>query len=248
MFYLNELFLRLKFFSFSFFLVILVSYCYKNSLLLIFSFSLLKSVSADVTFLNNLIYTHPIELVKIQMYSAFLLSFFLILPYFFWTFLDFFRSSLTKSFYLKLIVFIRQFFFFCYTFNFLAFVYFLPLIWNFFQQFNITNDSLTPLNFFFELRVQEYFNFVLDFIYFVNIFIFIFLFLFGVTFFFGLSTVLYWKKLFLLVNLFAATFLSPPDVSSQLISFIFFSFSFELYFFFKLYDLHLKLKLKNLIS
>jgi len=247
MFYLNELFLRLKFFSFSFFLVVLFSYSYKNSLLLIFSFSLLKSASADLTTLNNLIYTHPIELVKIQMLSAFLLSFFLILPYFFWMLLDFFRSSLTKLYYFRFISFLRQFLSCLFVFNFLSFIYFLPVLWNFFQKCNITGDTLRPLNFFFELRVQEYFNFVLDFIYFVNIFSFIFIFLFGLTFFFGLSVVLYWKKLFFLLNLVAATFLSPPDVSSQLISFGLLTVSFEFFFFFKLYDLHLKLKIKNLI-
>lgn len=246
MFYLNELFLRLKFFSFSFFLVVFLSYSYKNSLLLIFSFSLLKSSSSDLIVLNNLIYTHPIELVKIQMFAALLLSFFLILPYFFWLVLDFFRSSLTKLYYFRCVAFLQHFFCYLFIFNFLSFVYFLPVLWNFFQKFNITND-ITPLNFFFELRVQEYFNFVLDFLYFVNIFIFIFIFLFSLTIFFGLSTVLYWKKLFFLLNLIAATFLSPPDVSSQLISFGLLTFSFEFYFFFKLYDLHLKLKIKKLL-
>ena len=231
MFYLNELFLRLKFFSLSFLLVILFSYAYKNSLLLIFSFSLLTSASADLTGLSDLIYTHPIELVKIHMLSALLLSCFLILPYFFWMILDFFRSSLTKANYFRFRYFLRQFSFYVFTFNFLSFVYFLPLLWSFFQNFNITSEVLTPLTFFFELRVQEYFNFV---------------FLFVLTFLFGLSTVLYWKKLFFLLNLVAATFLSPPDVSSQLISFGLLTFSFELYFFFKLVDLHLKLKIKNL--
>lgn len=246
MFYLNELFLRLKFFSLSFLLVILFSYAYKNSLLLIFSFSLLTSASADLTGLSDLIYTHPIELVKIHMLSALLLSCFLILPYFFWMILDFFRSSLTKANYFRFRYFLRQFSFYVFTFNFLSFVCFLPLLWSFFQNFNITSEVLTPLTFFFELRVQEYFNFVVNFIYFVNIFSFIFVFLFVLIFLFGLSTVLYWKKLFFLLNLVAATFLSPPDVSSQLISFGLLTFSFELFFFLKLVDLHLKLKIKNL--
>jgi len=246
MFYLNELFLRLKFFSLSFLLVILFSYSYKNSLLLVFSFSLLTSASADLTGLSDLIYTHPIELVKIQMLSALLLSCFLILPYFFWMLLDFFRSSLTKAHYFRFLHFLRQFSFYLVTFNFLSFIYFLPLLWSFFQNFNSTSEVLTPLTFFFELRVQEYFNFVINFIYFVNIFSFIFVFLFILTFFFGLSTVLYWKKLFFLLNLVAATFLSPPDVSSQLISFGLLTLSFEFYFFFKLVDLHLQLKVKNL--
>ena len=248
MFYLKELFLRLKFFSFSFLLVILFSYSYKNSLLLIFSFSLLKMSSADFTVLNNLIYTHPIELVKIQMLSAFLLSFFVILPYFFWVCLDFFRSSLTKMQYLRFATFFQHFLCYCFLFNLFSFVYFLPILWNFFQNFNVTSDSAMPLKFFFELRVQEYFNFVVDFLYFVNVFSCIFIFLFVVIFYFGLSTVLYWKKLFFLVNLIAATVLSPPDISSQLIGFGLLSISFELYFFIKLYDLHLKLKIKKLID
>jgi Sec-independent protein secretion pathway component TatC len=248
MFYLKELVLRLKFFSFSFLLVLLFSYSYKNSLLLIFSFSLLKAASADLTVLNNLIYTHPIELVKIQMLSAFLLSFFVILPYFFWMCLDFFRSSLTKVQYTRIGAFFQHFLGYCFLFNLFSFVYFLPVLWNFFQNFNIPSNSATPLNFFFELRVQEYFSFVVDFLYLVNIFSFIFIFLFGVIFYFGLATVLYWKKLFFLLNLLAATFLSPPDISSQLIGFGLLSISLEVYFFIKLYDLHLKLKIKKLIN
>jgi hypothetical protein len=122
------------------------------------------------------------------------------------------------------------------------------VLWNFFQNFNIPSNSATPLNFFFELRVQEYFSFVVDFLYLVNIFSFIFIFLFGVIFYFGLATVLYWKKLFFLLNLLAATFLSPPDISSQLIGFGLLSISLEVYFFIKLYDLHLKLKIKKLIN
>ena len=200
MFYLKELVLRLKFFSFSFLLVLLFSYSYKNSLLLIFSFSLLKAASADLTVLNNLIYTHPIELVKIQMLSAFLLSFFVILPYFFWICLDFFRSSLTKVQYTRVGAFFQHFLGYCFLFNLFSFVYFLPVLWNFFQNFNIPSNSATPLNFFFELRVQEYFSFVVDFLYLVNIFSFIFIFLFGVIFYFGLATVLYWKKLFFFIK------------------------------------------------
>ena len=247
MFYLKELFLRLKFFIFSFLLVILFSYSYKNSLLLIFSFSLLKAASVDLTVLNNLIYTHPIELVKIQMFSAFLLSFFVILPYFFWMCLDFFRSSLTKVQYFRFVAFFQHVLCCCVIFNVFSFVYFLPILWNFFQNFNLS-DSVTPLKFFFELRVQEYFNFVVDFLYLVNIFSFIFVFLFGVIFYFGLATVLYWKKLFLLLNLVAATLLSPPDVSSQIFGFLLLTVSFEIYFFIKVYDLHLKLKIKNLLD
>ena len=53
MFYLNEVFLRLKFFSVSFIIVVLIAYSYKNSLLLIFSFSLLKAGSTNLTILNN---------------------------------------------------------------------------------------------------------------------------------------------------------------------------------------------------
>jgi len=225
---------------------VLICYSYKNSLLLIFSFSLLKSASADLTTLNNLIYTHPLELIKIQLFSAVLLSFFFTLPYSGWLFLDFFRSSLTKAHYLACVVFFRQFLCGLYLFNVLSFFYFLPVLWNFFQNFNSTSEVLTSLNFFFELRVQEYFNFVLDFIYCVNLFSLLFLFLVSLTFFFGLSTVLSYKKLFFLLNLIAATFLSPPDVYSQLISFIVLTFSFELFFFFKLYDLHLKFNLKTL--
>jgi Sec-independent protein secretion pathway component TatC len=59
-------------------------------------------------------------------------------------------------------------------------------------------------------------SFVLNFIYTVNFFIFVFFLSFLFIFFFGFEKLLYWKKLFLFINIVFATLLSPPDVYSQL--------------------------------
>jgi len=101
-------------------------------------------------------------------------------------------------------------------------------------------DSTNTLNFFFELRVQEYFNFVLDFLYLINLFIILFILIISIASVFGLATCISWKKLFIFLNIICATFLSPPDVSSQLILFGILHVLFEVLIFSFLYTLKLK--------
>jgi Sec-independent protein secretion pathway component TatC len=240
MFYLRELIFRLKVFLFSFVLIVFVCSIYKNSLLVLLSFSLLNNFSTSLTEFSNFIYTHPIELFKVYLYSTVLISSFLIIPYFFWQVLDFFKSSFTQIRY----TIIKQTCVYGVSFisciNVLLFTYFLPILWSFFKTFNLDADSTNTLNFFFELRVQEYFNFVLDFLYLINLFIVLFILIISIASIFGLATCIYWKKLFIFLNIMCATFLSPPDVSSQLILFGILHVLFEVLIFSFLYILKLK--------
>jgi Sec-independent protein secretion pathway component TatC len=176
MFYFNELFLRLKFSAFSFLLVLLICYFYKDILLIIFSIPILNLSLNPIAEFSNLIYTHPLELFKIHFFFAIVISFYLFTPYIFWHFLDFLKSSLIKYNYkllLQQFIIVVIIFFFI---NLFFFYNFLPNIWFFLKEFNSSNNVNKVLIFFFELRVEEYFNFVVDFLYLINILIFLFLF------------------------------------------------------------------------
>lgn len=242
MFYLNELVFRLKSFCFSFVLVILLCYFYKESLLVLFSISLLNTFVDSFNEFNNFIYTHPIELFQVYLYTTLLIASFGIIPYFFWHLLDFLKSSLTKIKYKTIRGFTVKILSLILLINLFSFLYFLPFLWIFFKNFNFDPTLPKSLNFFFELRVQEYFNFVLEFLYLINTLILLFIALLSISYYFGIANIINWKKLIIFLNIMIATFLSPPDVSSQLLIFCFLHLSFEILIFLALY----KLKLNSL--
>ena len=98
MFYLKEFFLRFKYVCFSFFLTLICFFTYKNFLLLLMSFSLLEDYTennSDV--FGKFIFTHPAELLKVQLFASLFFSVFYSLPYISWTFLEFFKSSFYKN-------------------------------------------------------------------------------------------------------------------------------------------------------
>jgi hypothetical protein len=128
-------------------------------------------------------------------------------------------------------------FFFCFiAFNVFSFFELFPNIWFFFQNINVFDDnSISLLTFFFELRIQDFFLFFFDFFFLINLFVLLICLLFLVVYFFGLCVLIYWKKLFVLVNLMFATFLSPPDVYSQIMLFLILTVFLELVVFFLLF-------------
>ena len=241
MFYLRELLFRTKIFIFSFFLLLSVGSVYKNSVLVLLSISLLNKFSNSTTEFSNFIYTHPIELFKVYLYSTFLIAVFLVIPYGIWQFLDFFKSSFTQRRYKNIKNFFLYFISFISFLNLILFSYFLPLLWYFFKTFNLETPATKTLNFFFELRVQEYFTFVLDFLYLINLFLIVFIGVICIAGYFGLANCIYWKKLFIFFNIICATVLSPPDVPSQVLLFLLLHVIFEVLLFSFLYFLKLKL-------
>jgi len=212
MFYFNELFFRLQYALGSFVLTFLVVYFYKNILFVLLTFPLLDSSNS----LTSFIYTNPTELFTTHFLLILLISVVFQASYFFWHFVDFIKTSLSKSEYKNLLGTVLFFILGLSLFNFLFFFTIFPKFWYFFYNFNFSNSEPQTLKFFLELRVHEYFSFVLNFIYTVNFFIFVFFLSFLFIFFFGFEKLLYWKKLFLFINIVFATLLSPPDVYSQL--------------------------------
>ena len=229
MFYFKELFLRFKYVCLSFFLTFFCLFIYKDFLLVLMSFPLLQNYTEnDPEVFGKFIFTHPAELLKVQLFVSLIFSFLYLVPYISWTFLEFFKSSFYSNEYKRvksLLLGILTFFLISnITINLILF----PNIWNFFANFNMTENNNQTLNLFFELRIAEYIKFLTDFTYLSNFFLILITFIVLIIKNFGISTLLNWKRLFILLNIVFATLLSPPDVYSQLILLFFLSLILEL--------------------
>jgi Sec-independent protein secretion pathway component TatC len=238
MFYIKELVFRFQYYILSLFVVFSIAYCYRKVLFFLLTLPLIEvsgnSFKNSESAFNSLIYTHPAELFKIHFFLMLLVSLIFGLFQLFWHFADFVKTSLSVREYNKLLNSLLFLFFVVFSSNLFFYFVLFPKFWFFFQNFNFSSDTET-LNFFLELKVQEYFKFVLDFLYTINIFILI---LYALTFlilFFGLEKFIYWKKLFIFVNIVFATLLSPPDVYSQLVILIILSVFLELLVFVNIY-------------
>jgi len=234
MFYFKELFVRFQYLVFSFLLTVFILYSYKGIIFILLTIPLIDLNYDHTETLNsysNFIYTRPAELLTIHFFSIFCISIVIQTPYALWHLVDFIKSSLFLEEYKKIIKILISLFVSFTVFNSLCFFFIFPKIWSFFQKFNTLVNQSENLNFSLELSVQDYFLFVLGFIYFVNIFIVIF---YSLTFFmliFGVENFIYWKKLFIFINIVFATLLSPPDVYSQIVILIFLSVLLELILF-----------------
>lgn len=225
MFYIKEFYFRCQYFIISFLLSAFICHFYKNILVLTICCSLINYYSIFYASFSKFIYNHPTELLKIQILTAFLIILFFLLHYVIWSLLDFVKSCLRKTEYKKLCVLTSLGLFLCSFLNLLCFVFLFPYIWFFFQNLNTFKYSeSSSLIIFFELRIQDYFYFVFDFFYLINLLVFIFLLFYLFIFSFGITSLISWKKLFIFVNILFATFLSPPDVYSQIIVFLSLSF------------------------
>ncbi len=223
MFYLSELLLRLKYVIISLILTFISCISYKNLLIPIISLSVIRNSDR----FGNFIYTNPTELLKVQLYLIVIFSLFILLPYLIWNILEFAKSSLFKYEYKKvkiLSIFLIIFFYFS---NILVNSLLFPKIWLFFENFNFSNNNAGLLSFSPELKIEEYLNFLIDFTFVVNSFLILFLILLSILLKFGVSKLLKWKKLIILLNIVFATLLSPPDVYSQLTILIFLSIVLE---------------------
>jgi hypothetical protein len=230
MFYLLEIFTRVKYSIFSFFFTFLLFYIFKDVLLVLVVYTLF-SLQEDlfISFnVDHFIYTHPTELFSMYITLIFICSLFFFLPYMFWHIFDFLKQSL----YLKeknvLSKFLISFILILFFFNFIFFFFIFPQIWLIFNSFN----NSVYLDLLFELKINEYLYFFFYFLFVFNFFFFtLFLFLL-VLLFLGLVNVIRWKKLFIFCNIVFATLLSPPDVYSQILFLSILTIFFELFLFF----------------
>lgn len=229
MFYVKELLFRLQYFGLSFCLIILLCWCNRDLLLFILTFNVLTSnIKFNLAGIDYFIYTHPSELLMTYILVISYFSFILMLPQFFWHCLDFLKSSLKLSEYLNIRQKIKENSIVVYLSNIFCFLFAFPTCWTLFESFNKITGLSTSLTFFLELKIQDYISFLKDFLYNTNICLIILLGLHFVLNFYGLKNLLYWRKLFLLINLVFATLLSPPDIFSQILNTIILIVFFEL--------------------
>jgi Sec-independent protein secretion pathway component TatC len=123
----------------------------------------------------------------------------------------------------------------------------LPVIWSFFSAFGTSSGDYGSAGFSFELRVQDFIIFISDFIGFVSFIAVVFIVLTSLIIFRGVSSLLYWKKLFIFFNIMFATFLSPPDVYSQIVILLILSIFLEIFIFFFLLSFKVEKKYMLLV-
>lgn len=229
MFYLKEIYLRFQYIFFSFFVCLIINYFYKSSLLYLMTLNLQSYLINKTNSLgiDHLIYTHPAELFSVQISIVFYFTFMIIFPYLCWQILDFLRPGLIDYEHKNLILIISFMLSIIIVVNIICFFNLFSKFWLFFENFNNSTSLGQPLKYFFELKINEYFNFVIDFIYIVNTFLIIFFILFFLTYLYGIKRLIYWKKLFIFLNIVFATLLSPPDVYTQLLLFFILSIFIE---------------------
>lgn len=227
MFYLRELFFRFKYSLNSLVLVFLICFKYKTILFILFTYPVLFDKTQSQYNITHFIYTHPVELFNIYFLLITLYGCFLLLPYIFWQCIDFLKSSLHQNEYKRLKRVLTNTFCSFLIINVFSFLIILPKVWVLVNKFNYYAGLNQEINFFFELKVSDYFSFFLSYLYYINIFIIILFITYTFINYLGLKELIRRKKLFIFLNIVFATLLSPPDVSSQLIVLFFLTLIFE---------------------
>jgi len=227
MFYLRELFFRFKYSLNSLVFVFLICFKYKTILFILFTYPVLFDKTQLQSNITHFIYTHPVELFNIYLLLITLYACLLFLPYICWQGIDFLKSSLHVNEYKRLKRVITYTFGTFLIINIFSFLIVLPKVWILVNKFNYYAGLNQEINFFFELKVSDYFSFFVSYLYYINIFILILFFTYAFINYLGLKELIRRKKLFIFLNIVFATLLSPPDVSSQLIILFFLTLMFE---------------------
>ena len=221
MFYVKEIVFRLQYFCISLSVTLMLCYVYRNFLLYLLTFNILSNSSdSRIVGVDYFIYTHPSELLTVYLLVVVYFSGLFLSPYLLWIILDFLKSSLARNEYNQLRILFLGLGFLIGMCNFFCFLKLFPKFWIFFESFNNLSEKVNnELNFYLELRIYDYFLFLNSFLYLINICLFFLLFICFLFSFYGIKTLLHWKKLFIFFNIVFATLLSPPDVYSQLLIF-----------------------------
>ena len=225
MFYIREILLRIIYILCLFCLLIVIFYNYKHLLVI---FVTIPLTSLNENEINHLIYTNPIEILNFYFILIFGFSFFFLLPFIVWQILDFLRPSLTLfEYYLYRNKFILIILFFI-LLNFLSIYIFIPYAWDFYNDFNDTSKTIRTLNIYLELRVEDYFKFLSEYLLLVNTLFFFITFLITTLLYCGLEYTFICRKIIIFSNILFATLLSPPDIYTQIFILIFLQLIFEI--------------------
>lgn len=229
MFYIKDLFFRVFYSLYTFSTVIILLFLKKEILLALINNNLTKNFF-DYTknIFITITYNSPIDLLIIYFYIIIFFSFLLLLPYLLWLVFDFYKSSLSSSTYMQItymLIFSLIIFLIIIT---IFFFLFLPLVWQFFEKTNAWIEKTSYLTFFQQLQFDKYFLFIKNFMIIFFYFYLFMLFLILISFKFKFNLLLTYRKFFLVVNIVVATFISPPDIFSQLCLFFLFTCMFEI--------------------
>lgn len=238
MFYILEIINRLKYLFLSFLFLFFITYNYYDIFFIFLDF-LFKKILNNTENFNYYIYTHPFELYYNHIYFCFIITTYTISPYIIWHFIDFNKTTfyfseyniIIKLFKNSIIIFIIIYIFF--------YSYIIPFFLQILQFAKETYNS--PIfTIFFELKVQDFINFIL---YLNTILTLIIVFLLLITFIIlniSIFFIIQNKKLLYLINILFATFISPPDIFSQLILLFFITIIIEIIFLIRLLILNIK--------
>lgn len=215
--YFFELQNRIFYILIMFFLILFLSYFYKEALF----YFLAKPVIITTSFESNtyFIYTHVTEVFLTYLKFSALTGLYLTIPFCFYQSWKFFLPGFYYS-EQPLLNYALTFFIliWCCT-NILTYFCILPYIWFFFSEFSFfSSENLIP--FFFEAKLNDYLNFVTQ-TFFSSFLIFeIFLLIFLLLIYSIKSNLKFIKKIrpyFYLITFLFACFITPPDIFSQLI-------------------------------
>jgi Sec-independent protein secretion pathway component TatC len=216
MFYIIELIVRVKYIIFSFFFLFLICLINSNNIILLVIQPIFKYKHLTPTDFY-FIYTNPTELYVYSLYIVFFMLILVLLPFVIWQIKDFFKTSLYSLEYdyiNRQYVFLISYFL---VINFGFPLFFLPKIWCFLDVINLYISDYYLFNIFLELKINEYFLFLIKLLYYVNLsFITLYIYI-SLIVKFDYTTIIFFKKIFIFVNLLLATFLSPPEVLSQVL-------------------------------
>lgn len=161
---------------------------------------------------DKIIYTHPLEFFQIYLIIILYTVYFCIFPYLLWQILDFCSSSVYINELQALKLYLNVYIFLYFLLNIFNLYFFLPKLWEFIHEFTLTTIEVS-----FELKIIDYFYFLIEILYFFNLILILFFFFYFFIFITGITYLLSIKKLCFVLNIMFATLLSPPDIFSQLI-------------------------------
>lgn len=230
MFYIKEIYLRLVYLILVLFFLFYIYYQYREITFVIF---LIPSKLMGYELVEHFIYTNPTELI----YSFLTLNFFFIIlfltPYTLWIFLDFLKPGLFINEYTKLNFYTKSFNITAVLINIILFIVIFPIIFKFFQSFNIMD--LKNLDIKFELKIIEFVYFIYNVFYIINTALTCLMVLLLIIVFNGISFYIQHKKFFIIIGLIAATLISTPDIVSQITLFVIINLTLEFFQFIIIY-------------
>lgn len=238
MFYIIEIITRLKYFIFSYCFLLIVCYFYYDIFFTILDLlfkNILNNQNDNIP--NYYIYTHPFELYYTHLIFCFILSLHIILPYIIWQLIDFNKTSLYKSEYIFIFKLSIKILFFFLSSYLLLYGFIIPYFLEILQIAKQTYNS-TFFTVFFELKVQDFINFILYLNSIFTILIFFLILLSIIILNLTLKKIISLKKLIYLISIIFSTFLSPPDIASQLLLLCIIICSIEFIIFFKIINFY----------